>query len=282
MTKHYAVIGDPIAHSLSPVMHSAGFSERGFDADYSARHVTADQLGEFVEKARRELSGFNVTVPHKNSIMPFLDEISEGAALCGSVNTVTVSGGRLKGESTDGYGLETALKESFGTNVNDNSFCFLGCGGAARAASFHFAASCPERIFFINRTVSKAEELAAEITKAFPMVRTAVCSLGDESAVKDFLAESAVLIQCTSLGLKPDDPPPIRPELIPDGICFYDTIYKNTVLIKYASEHGIRYADGRSMLLHQGARAFSIWTGLPAPVEVMRKALYGAMDSRDK
>ena len=282
MTKHYAVIGDPIAHSLSPVMQNAGFRTAGLDADYSAIHVKNEELGEFVKKAGSELSGFNITVPHKNAIIPFLDELSENARLCGSVNTVTVEGGKLKGESTDGYGLETALRESFGIDVAGNSFCFLGCGGAARAAAFYFASKGPRRIFFINRTVSKADELASEISKAFPGFETAACSPLDDVLVKEFLAESKVLIQCTSLGLKSDDPPPIDPEIIPEGICLYDTIYKKTALLKYAAENGIRHADGRSMLLHQGAKSFSIWTKVPAPIEAMREALYAAMDSRDK
>ena len=282
MTKHYAVIGDPIAHSLSPVMQNAGFRAAGIDADYSAKHVSREGLEKFAEKARSELSGFNITVPHKNAIIPFLDELSENARLCGSVNTVTIKDGKLKGESTDGYGLETALNESFGIDIAENSFCFLGCGGAARAAAFYFASKGPRRIFFINRTVTKADELASEISNAFPGFETAACSPLDDALVKEFLAESKVLIQCTSLGLKPDDPPPIDPEIIPEGICLYDTIYKKTALLEYASENDIRYADGRSMLLHQGAKSFSIWTGVSAPVEAMREALYCAIESRGK
>jgi len=282
MTKHYAVIGDPIAHSLSPVMQNAGFRAAGLDADYSAIHVKHDGLGRFVKKAKAELAGFNVTVPHKNAIIPFLDEISENAKLCGSVNTVTVSDGKLKGDSTDGYGLETALRESFNIGVEGNSFCFLGCGGAARAAAFYFASKKPRRILFINRTLSKADELASEISKAFQGVEVGACSPQDDALVKEFLEESKVLIQCTSLGLNPDDPPPIDLDIIPEKTCLYETIYKKTALLKYAEITGLPNADGRSMLLHQGAKSFSIWTGANAPVEAMREALYEAVEARDK
>lgn len=281
MTKHYAVIGDPIAHSLSPLMQNAAFRAAGIDADYSAIHVKPDDLAKFVKKAKKELDGFNITVPHKNAIIPFLDEISENAKLSGSVNTVTVTDGKLKGDSTDGYGLETALRESFNIGVEGNSFCFLGCGGAARATAFYFASKKAKSILFINRTLSKADELAAEIGKAFKNVKLGACSPLDDALVKEFLDESNVLIQCTSLGLKPDDPPPIDLDVLPDRICLYETIYKKTALLKYAEKTGSPNADGRSMLLHQGAKSFSIWTGVKAPVEVMREALYGAIESRD-
>lgn len=278
---HFAVIGDPIAHSLSPAMQNAGLAALGIDADYVAVHVKADDLPDFVERARSELRGFNITVPHKGAIIPFLDEISEGAKLAGSVNTVSIVNRRLIGDSTDGYGLESALSESFGLDIRGSSVCFLGCGGAVQAVAFHFAAHGANRIFFLNRTAQTAQDIAARIQKSFPSTRTFAASITDLAAAVDFLNSSKVAIQGTSLGLKPDDPPPVPPELLPEGICFYETIYKRTRLLEAAQGSGIHCANGLSMLLHQGAKSLSIWTERPAPVEAMRKALYKAFSDRE-
>ncbi len=275
-----AVIGDPIAHSLSPVMQNAGLKAMGIEGDYSAVHVLKENLEDFTAKARIELLGFNITVPHKNNIIKYLDTVSDNAKIAESVNTVTIKGGRLHGESTDGYGLETAVKEAFGIKTQNNAFTFIGCGGAVQAVAFHLAASRVSALYFINRTAETAENLCKRLKSFFPSLETDFCTPDDQTKTSAFLANSKVAIQGTSLGLKTDDPPPINPALLPAGICLYETIYKKTAITKYAEEHGIRYADGRSMLLHQGAKALSIWTGRQAPVEVMRKALYDAIDKR--
>lgn len=277
----YAVIGDPIAHSLSPAMQNAGLAALGLDAEYVAVHVKADEMPDFAERAKKEFAGFNITVPHKSAIIPFLDEISDAAKLAGSVNTVSVVDGRLLGDSTDGYGLETAISESFGVDVAGKSFCFLGCGGAVQAVAFHFAAHGANRLLFLNRSVQKAQDIADAINRQFPSTRTAAASLGELSSVELFLKDADVAIQGTSLGLKPDDPSPIPPELLPDGICLYETIYKRTKLLEAAQAKGLRCANGLSMLLHQGAKSLSIWTSKKAPVDAMRKALFEAFAARE-
>ena len=276
--KIYAVIGDPVAHSLSPVMHNAAFRALNLNAEYAAVHVLHDDLPAFAEDARKRLAGFNITVPHKNAILPFLDEIEPAAKLAGSVNTVTVKNGRLIGCSTDGYGLETALKEAFGYLVLGGAVAFIGCGGAARAAAFYFAVRGLRKLFIMNRTLSTAANLAEELHGHFPELQTEAAALADTEKVKAFLAAVPVAVQCTSLGLKPDDPPPLNPELLPRKLCLFDTIYKPTALLRYAQAHGMAHAAGLGMLLHQGARSFSIWTGLDAPVEVMRQALPPVQD----
>lgn len=272
--KIYAVIGDPIAHSLSPVMHNAAFRALEMDCEYIAVHVKAEELPAFAEDARKHLAGFNITVPHKKGIIPCLDEVEPSARLAGSVNTVTVRpDGRLCGCSTDGYGLEAALKEAFGFSVPGGSALFIGCGGAARAVTFYFAGRGLKKLFLLNRTLSTAEGLAAELTEHFPGFQVETAALADTERAGEFLGEVQTAIQCTSLGLKPDDPPPLAPELLPQGIKLFDTIYKPTPLLRYAKAQGIAHAAGLGMLLHQGARSFSIWTGVEAPVEVMRQAL---------
>lgn len=274
--KIYAVIGCPVSHSLSPVMHNAALKALGLDAEYIAVLVPKEELEAFTLDARKNLAGFNITVPHKNAVIPFLDEISRDAELSGSVNTVTVSDGKLSGVSTDGYGLEAALAESFRYVIRDSSVTFIGCGGVVKALTFHFALHGIRKIHLLNRTLETAEKLVATLKEEFPLLSVETASISDDEKVGTFLNDSRLAVQCTSLGLKPEDPSPIRPELLPRDIFFYDTIYKRTKLYAYAEEHGIPAASGLSMLLHQGAKSLSIWTGLEAPVEVMRKALLDA------
>ena len=262
-------------------MQNAGLAALGLDADYLSVHVKGDELPSFVERARKEFRGFNITVPHKGAIIPFLDDISEGAKLAGSVNTVSILNGRLFGDSTDGYGLEKAIAESFGLDVAGSSICFIGCGGAVQAVAFHFAAHGANRLFFLNRTVQTAQDIADRIHRHFPSTRTFASSISDLSSAEDFLRSSKIAVQGTSLGLKPEDPSPVPPELLPEGICLYETIYKRTRLLEAAQAKGIRSANGLSMLLHQGARSLSIWTDRHAPVEAMRKALYEAFSARE-
>lgn len=271
----FAVIGDPIAHSLSPAMQNAGIRELGIDAEYFAEHVRHDELREFTERARRGLAGFNITVPHKNAVIPFLDEISKESEVAGSVNTVTVRSGRLYGDTTDGYGLAQALKEAFGFELKGGRITFIGCGGAAHAAAAYFASQGAAELFLINRTVAKAEELAEKLRSAYGTT-VRVCALDDAAVIAEFLKRSDVAIQCTSLGLKPEDPPPIDLSLLPETIKVYDTIYKKTPIFRECERRGIPCANGLAMLLHQGARSLELWTRRPAPVEAMRKALNAA------
>jgi shikimate dehydrogenase len=273
----YAVIGDPIVHSLSPQMHNAAFKALGINAEYLAVHVREQELPLFADRARKEFAGFNITVPHKNAIIPFLDSISDECSLAGSVNTVTNRDGRLHGESTDGYGLETAIKEEFGIPLEGGSFLFLGTGGTVKAVSFHFAGKKAKALFFANRTVSKSHSLIEELDNEYPETKYDCCSLEDELLMDEFISSSAAVIQCTSLGLNPEDPSPLDDRFFIHGKCYYDTIYKNTAFLKIAVGKGCRAAGGLSMLLHQGAKSFSIWTGKPAPVEVMKEVLYGEM-----
>jgi len=274
---NYAVIGDPVAHSVSPVMQNAAFAKLGLGAPYGKIRIAADELPIFAEYARRNLKGFNITVPHKQAIIPFLDEIAPEAALAHSVNTVTVRSGKLFGTSTDGYGLATALHEAFGVDLPGLHVCFIGCGGAVQATAFYFAAAGAAQLCFINRTVSKAEALATEVTRHYP-VKTFCCATDDDAAIADCFRSSKVIVQGSSLGLKPEDPCPIAPTLLTGKLCCYETIYKNTAFLRHAEENGLKTADGRTMLLHQGAKSFEIWTGVRPDIDAMRQALNQALN----
>lgn len=276
----FAVIGDPIAHSLSPAMHNAALEALDLQGNYEAVRVPLEELPNFADYARKNLNGFNITVPHKQNIIPLLDEITEAAAFADSVNTVTVKDGKLYGDSTDGYGLATALNESFGLSVHGAKIVFIGCGGAAHAVATYFAMQGAARISILNRSVEKAKDLAGKLKTKYPEMIAEAFSISDPEMIKKAMTGADVAIQCTSLGLKPDDPAPIPPELLPDGICYYDTIYKQTALYQAAETKGLRCAAGLGMLLHQGARSLEIWTGRKAPIEVMRAALETASGNR--
>lgn len=266
----FAVIGDPINHSLSPAMHNAAFQALGMNARYIAVHVIKEDLAAFTENAKKYLAGFNITVPHKNNILPFLSDIAEHAALAESVNTVTVKDGSLIGTSTDGYGFEQAVLETGGPELAGTDLCFLGCGGVVPALAFHAAFAGVRSIRIINRTVEKAQILCEKLQQRFPDL---YCAYGDSSKTAELLDGVGLIAQCTSLGLKETDPAPIDPVLIPQSAFLFDTIYKKTKLLAYAEEHHIPHANGASMLLHQGAKSFEIWTGRKPPLDVMRNAL---------
>ena len=267
----YVVIGDPVAHSRSPGMQNAAFEKAGLGRPYGRIHVRKEEIGDFVSLARKKFSGVNITVPHKENIIPFLDEIDPVARLCRSVNTLDIRDGRIKGYSTDGCGLEHAILKNFAIPPGGKSFCFTGCGGACRAAAVHLAAEGAAEIFLANRTIAKAEDIAKIIVENFSGCRVHVLALEDKSALQNAIAASDVLIQTTSLGLKEDDPAPFDTKLLGANrkIAVFDTIYKNTPLLKAAEALSIPCAGGRDMLIYQGAASFRIWTGLEPDIAAM-------------
>ena len=272
---HFAVIGDPIGHSRSPLMHNAAFRALGIDADYTAIHVTRGGLSDFLRSARTSLNGFNITVPHKNAVIPFLDGVTPRAALAGSVNTVSVRDGKLFGDTTDGTGLERAVLEVFGLPLKGANVCILGCGGVVRALVFHLADAGCARIRILNRTAEKAALLTSEILKHAPAFDCGFAALDDLPSVRNALDGTNLVIQCTSLGLRDGDGSPIDPALIPASACLFDTIYRETDILVRCRERGLRVSGGLPMLVHQGAESFRIWTGREAPVDVMRAAAGG-------
>ena len=271
----YAVIGDPVAHSVSPAMQNAGFMAAGLDERYGKYHVKPEELPEFVEFARKNLYGFNATVPHKGALIALLDEIAPEALAAGSVNTVIVRDGRLYGESTDGYGLESALKEAFGLEIAGSKIVIIGAGGAAAATAFEFVQRKAESLTIINRTRSKAEALADSLQGK----HTCVSALGNDQtdAAAQAVAAADVVIQATSAGLHKDDSLPLPLEILRNARAVFDMIYHPTPVQEFAMQNHIPCADGRAMLLHQGAKSFSLWTNRPAPLAAMRAALDRAL-----
>ena len=267
----YVVIGDPVSHSRSPGMQNAAFERLGMGRPYGRCHVSREDLPDFFAMAKKRLSGVNITVPHKENALPFLDEIDPIARLCRSVNTLDIRNGRIKGYSTDGYGLEQAVRKNFGLPPAGKTFCFTGCGGACRAAAIHLAAEGAGRIFLANRTVEKAADIARIIAENFPSCQVHFLPLGDKKELETAIAASDVLIQATSLGLKETDPAPFDLKLLNANkkIAVFDTIYKQTLLLEEAERLNLPCTGGRDMLIWQGAASFRLWTGMEPDIDAM-------------
>ena len=269
----YAVIGDPVSHSRSPEMQNAAFSAAKLPDRYARCHVERNRLAEFIEFARCELAGVNVTVPHKQSVIPFLDEITPTAQNCRSVNTLKIVNGKVCGHSTDGEGLRYALQENFNFTSAGKTLLFLGAGGAAWAGAFQLGAERPEKIIIANRTPEKAAELARSLTETLGIAALSL-ALSSIEELKQALSQSDVLIQTTSCGLKESDPEIVSRELLeycPAHTAVFDLIYRETKLLQTSRQLGLAAADGKAMLIGQGAASFFWWTGIKPDIQAMQQ-----------
>ena len=273
--RKFGIIGNPIAHSLSPLMQNAAFRHYNLDCTYERILIPSDRdLKSFLAEAKREYAGLNVTLPYKGSVIKYLDSIEKDAHLASSVNVISIDvSSKLHGYSTDGYGLETALKLNFNSEPAKERYLFLGCGGAANSCIVHVLCKGAVDIVIANRTLSKAEEIVRYLRYVFPEVKLSACSLYDMESMRKLTEDNYLIIQSTSLGLKEDDELPLQKELITGNLRIFDMIYRETKLQKVARDKGCRCAGGLDMLLYQGVKAFEIWTDLKAPVEIMKKAL---------
>ena len=271
----YCVIGNPIQHSKSPQMQNAAFKFHDLGDPYGKLLVEREELSEFAQFLRQNLLGCNVTVPFKETIIPFLDEVDPVALQAKSVNTVINKNGKLFGFSTDGYGLENSLRENFGLEIAGKSIIFIGVGGAAQALAWHFASLGAAEIYLFNRSLDKAELLKNEITSVYADCWISAFALVDEDNLKNAIKNSDVIIQATSLGLKETDLPPFKFDLLLENkkIKVADLIYHETPLLNFAKNNCFDYVNGKDMLIYQGAKSFELWTGLKAPIELMKKAI---------
>jgi shikimate dehydrogenase len=282
----YAVLGYPVAHSLSPSFQRAAFAKVGLAAQYHRVEIPAPQLGELVQKLiAGQFGGWNCTVPHKivmyDLIRSLGHELSDAARALGSVNTVLNEGGRLTGFSTDGEGWLAAIREEFGVDVRDMRVMILGAGGAGRALAMQAALVKCERLVLVNRTFERARELADQLAPIIasdkllgPRARL-VALPWDEDLIAQEMPNIDLVVNATSCGLKSTDAPLLSSRVFTPSLLVYDTIYKphRTKFLLNAEQSGARVANGLSMLLHQGAASFAIWTGRAAPIAEMRNAL---------
>lgn len=271
------IIGDPVAHSMSPFMHNAAFAHLGLDFVYVPFRVGAARLGDAIAGIRGlGLHGCNVTVPHKEAVIPLLDQITPLARTIGAVNTVTNDGGVLVGDNTDAPGFLRALEQR-SVDPSAKKVLVLGAGGAARAIAVGLAERCSE-LTICNRTLPRATRLA-EFVSSLSGAHARVVAWGSEQMIQE-LRHADVVVNATSLGmgsLNTETPVPeglLRPEMV-----VVDIVYNppRTRLLRQAEAAGVRAIGGVDMLLWQGALAFKTWTGLEAPVAVMRQAVVGRL-----
>ena len=267
MTLKYAIIGDPVEHSLSPVMHESGFKTINLDAEYHKIRISGSELREGLDFLKKNnYSGWNVTFPLKEIIVPFLDHLSPSASLIGAVNTVKVVAGRLYGHNTDGEGFVKSLTTK-GFDFKNKKIVILGAGGAAKAIALTLARRNLD-ILILNRSVKKAEILARQVSALGSKASYGVLAKGD------WLKEVDILIQTTPVGMHGEN---FLFDLqgIKYGCLVVDLIYNPLVtpFLAQASSYGCRIMNGLEMLLYQGALAWEYWFGMEAPIEAMRHSI---------
>jgi shikimate dehydrogenase len=279
MTKLLGIIGYPLGHSVSPAFQQAALDSCGVDAHYLAWATPPAELpGRMRSLRASEVLGANVTVPHKEAAMPYLDSLSEEARRIGAVNTIVNRGGRLEGHNTDVAGFMRALREDGGFDPRGRRVLLLGAGGAAKAVAFGLADGGVASLTIANRTVERAQELASAIkgrapVHALPLAHAALAGDGPWE----------LIVNTTTLGMAGSPgahETPLPASLIPRDALVYDVVYnpEATPLLQEAAKAGARTLGGLPMLVYQGAEAFRLWTGLDAPVGVMLAAARKALE----
>ncbi len=281
-----AVLGHPVAHSISPAMHNAALAEMAradgtfANWQYFRFDVPPERLaGALTELHAAGFHGLNLTVPHKVLAFGLVRDISPAAVPLGAVNTLHRTQDGWRGHNTDGHGLSAALQADLEVNLTGAAVILLGAGGAARAA----AVECLQRkcasLWIANRTRAHLDALLAALRPLAGSTHLGSFDLAAGLPSEALAKEGAVLINATSSGLKPGEPPPIALRALPAGLRVCDMIYNppETPLLREAAALGLPRANGLSMLVHQGARSLEIWSGRPAPVPVMHAAARSAL-----
>lgn len=289
MKYSFGLLGYPLAHSLSPRLHSAALKEMHLKGEYHLYAISPDADGRrnmeciLAEMRAGNLQGLNVTIPHKQTVMEFLDGLSPTAGAIGAVNTILLDSGRLIGDNTDAPGFSTDLERVFPkcreltANREGTSplALVLGAGGAARAVVYALA-QAGWRVVIAARRPAQAEQLAAELN---PAIGELLAVALEDRALKDYCASARLIVNATSAGMLPDVescPWPARLPYPPSAFV-YDLVYKpaQTTLLRQARANGLESANGLGMLIEQAALALERWTGLPVPRQAMRRAVEG-------
>lgn len=271
MKKLYGVIGDPISHSLSPAMHNKELEELGIDAYYHPFRIEGKDLKTAVEGMKViGISGFNVTIPHKTAIIPFLDRIDPLAEAIGAVNTVVREEGLFVGYNTDGAGFVESIKENWKKDLTGESALIIGAGGAAKAIYYTLLSIGVRKVDICNRTIHRAEALIA----AQPYEADSKAMALEEA--ESMIGEYSLIIQTTSIGMDPDkDTSPLSLKGISPSAFVSDIIYnpEETMFLKEAAKRGAKTQNGLGMLVYQGALAFEKWTNKKPDARRMKKTV---------
>ncbi len=275
MTKRVVLIGHPVAHSLSGAMQQAAFDHAGIDATYELWDRAPMALAEAIAELRGEdFLGANVTIPHKERVVSLVDKLTEEAHATGALNTITKEGKKLVGHNTDVPGFKDALDKLVGRQKMPRHAVVLGAGGGARAVVHGLIREGFQRVVVFNRHLHRGESLVKHFSRSAAHMDLRAMPW-HESIIEAELAKTKVLVNATSIGLV-DDVSPVPAEILPPDLLVLDLIYAQTRLLRDAERAGCTTSDGGVMLLHQGAAAFTLWTGQPAPLDVMEAALEDA------
>lgn len=269
-----AVIGDPVAHSLSPVMQNAALNDLGLPANFKKVHVLKGELKNFLQAKAGELRGFNITLPHKENMLPLLDYVVPQAKLIGAVNTVLRHDRKWIGFNTDGAGYLAALQEDKNFNPHGLQIVILGAGGACRAIAVALGLAGARRIVIANRTQVRAKTLCFKLKKSLKKVQFSYSGLSG-IAFERALSNADLLINTTSVGLEKSSFTDFPWQHLNSEALVSDIVY-NPIITPFLKEARIRrhaIHTGEGMLVHQGALSLEIWTGLKPNIELMRKAL---------
>ena len=279
-TQLTCLLGSPVAHSKSPMMHNEAFSQLGIDCVYLAFDVQPDNLENTILGLQAvNARGFNLTMPHKTAACQFCDELSPAAQIIGAINTVVIDNGKLIGHTTDGIGFMRAIKEA-GVDLIGKKMTILGAGGAATSIFVQAALDGVAEISIFSRPgnfYNRAKDIIEELKK-HSKTKIHLFTFEDESILRQEIKESVLLVNGTSVGMAPN----VDSSIINDASMFHknlfvsDIIYnpEETKFLKLAKEAGCQTQNGLNMLLYQGAKAFKLWTGAEMPVEIVKEKYF--------
>lgn len=280
MSRYAGIIGHPVAHSLSPSFQGAAFAASGLDVAYERWDTGPEALAARVRSlAVPDCLGANVTIPHKEAVIPLLDELGGLSARIGAVNTIVNRDGRLFGFNTDGPGFVAALRNEAHFDPAGKSLLLLGAGGAARGIAFALAETRAARIAIANRSRDRAERLAADVASTG---YAAINAVPADASLEGYDG----VVNCTSIGMHGGgaaDALPADPATASPGALMVDIVYapRVTPFLRRSGELGLPTLGGLPMLIYQGALAFELWTGVTAPVSVMFEAAERALNARE-
>lgn len=278
-TKIFGIFGHPVAHTLSPLMHNAAFDALALPYRYLPFEVHPDRLeGAIKGILPLGILGLNVTIPHKEAVLPFLDQVDEEAKKIGAVNTIEIASGRLIGRNTDGRGFLESLREGE-VDLSGRRVILLGAGGAAKAVAVVLAEQPIAEMVIMARTRARGKALADRVTAVAPRLKTSIIGVDFGPGFPADSDRPTLLVNTTPLGMKQEDSSPFPPHLLDPRWSVADLIYRpeETPLLVAAKKVGATVIPGLGMLLYQGALAFEIWTKQKAPLSKMRQALQEAL-----
>lgn len=271
-TSVYGIFGYPVKHSKSPSFQTAAFQHLGINAVYVPFCIKPENIQKAVESIRTlNIKGVNITIPFKEEVVKYLNEISEEVNIIGAVNTIKNIDGYLVGYNTDWYGFIEGLKE-LEHNIEGKKVLVIGAGGASRAIIYGLLKENIEKIYLSNRTLQKAKAVLEDFGKHFKVVGEIIFPISLDD-IDDVVDDVDIIVNTTSVGLKDDDKALFDYNRINKKHIVVDIIYRETQLLKHAKKIGCKYQDGYPMLIYQGAKSFEIWTGHQAPIEIMKSAL---------